>query len=197
MFGVDDDQGANSRPVHRLECVRNTSVLFDAVRIRDDAVLCPLDRGHFDDLGSNVTRAEAAIDHPDSTFFGEHSRHCRPGDGVHVRRHERTLDRHVLRETCREIDSRGIAARQNAQLRHEQEIVERAPAYELKKIHLNASAGRRSSSRIHRMSTVSTRDDSGARRGQPFPYGAGMPPEQNCIDVVIAPALKSPGREGY
>jgi hypothetical protein len=81
-------------------------------------------------------------------------------------------------------------------LGHEQEVVERAPAYELKEIHFYEALLVRDSSRIHRMSTVSIRCDRGRCVASNCPWGQDAP-AQNCIDVFITEALKSRSREGY
>ena len=66
---------------------------------------------------------------PEPAFLGLHDRHRRAGDRVHVGRDERALERDVLREAARQVDRGGVAPLDDAVLRPQQEIVERAAAH--------------------------------------------------------------------
>ena len=102
--------------------------------VRDDAVLGPLDRRDLGHLRGDIAGPEPAVDDADAAFLREHDRHRGPRHGVHVGRDQGALQRHVLREGRRQIDRRGIAARNDAAVRRQQEIIERAAAHELKQI---------------------------------------------------------------
>ena len=87
--------------------------------------------------GSMSPARKPAVDDADAAFFGEHDRHRRARDRVHVGRHERALERQVLREAHPEIDGVGIAPQQDAALRRQQEIVEGATAHDLEQVHVS------------------------------------------------------------
>ena len=61
-------------------------VVADGVRVGDDAVLRPLDGGDLGHLRRDVAGPEPAVDDADAAFLGQHDRHRRPRDGVHVGR---------------------------------------------------------------------------------------------------------------
>ena len=79
------------------------------MRVADDPVLGPLDRGNLRKLGSQISGPETSVDHPDAALFGENRRHGGPRDGVHVGRHDGPAERDVLGEPGAQIDDAGIA----------------------------------------------------------------------------------------
>ncbi len=91
-------------------------------------MLRALDDFHLAHLRRDVAAAKAAIDDAEATLFGLDDRHRRARDRVHVRRHDRVLQRDVLGETGGQIDRLGIAALEHAEPRRKQEIVEGAAA---------------------------------------------------------------------
>ena len=136
---VDDRQRADTGLLHESNRVGHPLRRSDAVRIGDDAVLPALHRGDLHHLRLDVAGPEAAIDDADAAFLGHHDGHGRARHGVHVGRHERALERQLLGEARREIHSVGVAPRQNAELRGQQEVVERAAANEVEEVHPDAS----------------------------------------------------------
>ncbi len=93
-------------------------------------MLGPLDDLDLADLRLDVARAEAAVDDPDASFLRLHDGHRRPRHRVHVGRHDRPLERQVLRHTARQIDDRRIAAGQDAAVRGQEEVVERGAVHQ-------------------------------------------------------------------
>jgi len=94
-------------------------------------VLRALDDLHLSDLRLDLARPEASIDDPDPAFFGLHDCHRCPRDRVHVGGYDRPLEPDTSRQTAREIDGRGVATRQDAVLRRQDEVVECASANQI------------------------------------------------------------------
>jgi hypothetical protein len=94
-------------------------------------VLHPLDLQHLSHLRLDVAVAETAIDDPQPALFRLHDRHRRAGDGVHVGRHQRALERDVRREAARQVDDRRVAPLDHAALRAQQKVVEGGAANQL------------------------------------------------------------------
>ena len=110
LRGIDDGQRADTGlRISRLAS-ETERVVADRVRIENDAVLRPLDREHFGDLRRDVACAESAVDDPDAAFLRQHHGHRRARDRVHVGRHDRPIERDVLREPARQVDRRRVAA---------------------------------------------------------------------------------------
>ena len=132
---VDDDQRADAGILHATDRLGYGAIVADGVRVGDDSVLRPLDGGDLANLRRDVAGPKPAIDHADAALLREHDRHRGPRDGIHVGRDQRTLQRHVLREGRRQIDDGRVATRNDAKLRSQQKIIERAAAHELQKVH--------------------------------------------------------------
>ena len=132
---VDHGQRADAGALHHARASPTRWSLVDGVRIGDDAVLGALDRRDLGHLRRDVAGAEAAVDDADAAFLGQHDGHRRPRDGVHVGRDDRTVQREVLGEARRQVDGGGIAARQHAELRREQEVVESTASDKGQEIH--------------------------------------------------------------
>src|SRR5436853_261332 len=96
------------------------------VWIGDDAVLPPLDGCHFRHLRIDVTRTKPPIDDADAAFLRHDDGHRRARNGVHIRRDERTFQCDVIGKPRGQIDNAWLAARENALVRSEEEIIERA-----------------------------------------------------------------------
>ena len=94
---VDHDQRADAGAAHHLGRLGQRRGRTDRVRVGDDAMLAPLDPLDLAHLRLDVARAEAAVDDADAAFLGDGDRHLRAGDGVHVRRDDRPLQRQPLR----------------------------------------------------------------------------------------------------
>jgi hypothetical protein len=132
---VDHGQRADAGAAHRPLRLGDRGVLAHGVGVEDDSVLRAFDGEHLGHLRRDVAGPEAAIDDPDAALLGQHHRHRRPRDGVHVRRHDRTAESQAFREPRAEVDGRGVPARQDAELRREQEIVEGRAADEVEQAH--------------------------------------------------------------
>ena len=128
---VDDDECADAGPGHHGGGFVDRRVRSNAVRVANDPVLRALDDLDLAHLGLNVAGPEPAIDHAQAALLRLHDRHRRPRDSVHVRRHDRALERDVLRDAARQVDHRRIAPFQDAALRCEEEVVERAAAHDV------------------------------------------------------------------
>ena len=128
---VDDDEGADSRPRHHRRRLFDRGVRRDAVRIADDAVLGALDDLDLADLRLDVAGAEPAIDYAKAPLLGLDDGHRRSRDGVHVGRDNRALQRDVLRDATRQINRRRVASIEDAHLRRQEKIVERAASRHL------------------------------------------------------------------
>jgi hypothetical protein len=132
---IDHRQRAHACLLHQPDGVGNPAARGDAAGIADDSVLPPLDGRNLGDLWLDVAGAKSAVDDADAAFLGEDDGHGRAGDGVHVGRHQRTLQRQMLRESRREVHHRGVAPRQHAAVRRKQEIVERAAPHQIDQVH--------------------------------------------------------------
>ena len=129
--GVDDDQRADARSRHQRPRLRHRRVRADAVGIGDDAVLRPLHLLDLADLRLDLPGPVAAVDDADASLFGLHDRHRRARDGVHVGRHDRPAQRDAPGQLAGQVDDVGIAPRQHAVLRRQDEVVEGAATHEL------------------------------------------------------------------
>ena len=162
VSSVHDNERSDAGPLHHAHGIGETLVFVDPVRIANDAVLRPLHARHLCDLRRDITRAEATVDDPDSTLFGEDCGHRRPRDRVHVGRHQRTFDRNALREAGRQIDDVRIAAWHHAELRSQQEVVECAAANELKEIHSRHRSKRLSENTLAELPASWSKGDPGS-----------------------------------
>ena len=125
---VDHHERADAGFLHHAAGVGETVCRLDGVRIGDDAMLRALDDFDLAHLRGDVAAAEAAIDDAEAPLFRLDDRHRRARDRVHVRRHDRMLQRDVLGEAGGQIDRFRIAALEHAEPRREEEIVEGAAA---------------------------------------------------------------------
>jgi hypothetical protein len=132
---VHHGQRSDADLLHQPLRVGNPPVGGDTARIHDDAVLPALHRRHLGHLGVDVAGAEAAIDDAYPALLRKHDGHRRARHGVHVGRHQRPLQRQAAAEPRRQIDLFRIAAWQDAALRREEEVVERAPTDEVEQLH--------------------------------------------------------------
>ncbi len=123
---VDDDQRADPGLLHHPGGVCHSVGRRHGIGIGNDAVLRALDDFDLAHLRGDIAAAEAAIDDAQAPFFGLDDGHGGPRNRVHVRRHDRMLQRDVLGEPRGEIDGLRIAALEHAESRREQEVVERA-----------------------------------------------------------------------
>ena len=129
--GVDDDQRPDTRPRHQRPRLRHRHVRADAVGIGDDAVLRPLHLLDLADLRLDLPGPVAAVDDADASLFRLNHRHRRARDGVHVGRDDRPAQRDAPGQLARQVDDVGIAPRQHAVLRRQNEVVEGAATHEL------------------------------------------------------------------
>jgi hypothetical protein len=90
-----------------------------------------LDLAH---LRLDLAGPEAAIDDAEAAFLGLHDRHRRPRDRVHVGREDRPLERQVRRQPGTQIEAGGIAPRDHAELRREEDVVEGAAVDEAQQL---------------------------------------------------------------
>ena len=164
---VDDDQRADAGTAHLCSGIGERRVGGDAVGIGDHAVLRALDDLDLADLRIDLAGTESAIDDPDAALLRLDDRHRRPGDGIHVGRNDGTLEADAPRQAAREIDRRGIAPRQHAVLRREDEVVERAAAHQIEHRAAGAFVDRRKSGR--RISHWNYRSPGAAERDETCP----------------------------
>ena len=127
---VDDHQRADPGVTHPCGCVGETRVRRNRVGITDDAVLLSLDDLDFADLGFDFTAAEATVDDAQPAFLCHGNCHRGARHSVHVRRDDRSLEAEPSREPRRQIDGRRVATLDDAVVRREEEVVERAAADE-------------------------------------------------------------------
>ena len=128
---VDDDEGADAGPGHERASLGQGRPRADAVGITDDPVLRPFDLLDLTHLRLDLAGPVSAVDDADPAFLRLHDRHRRARHGIHVRGHHRTLERDAAGELTGEIDRIGVASRQDAVLRGQDEVVERAAAHQL------------------------------------------------------------------
>ena len=128
---VDDHQGADPRSRHQRPRLGQRGTWRDAVGIADDPVLRALDLLHFAHLRIDLARPVAAVDDADAAFFSLHHRHRRPRHRIHVGGDHRPPQHDAAGQLTGQIDDVGIAARQHAVLRRQDEVVERAAAHQL------------------------------------------------------------------
>ena len=83
------------------------------------------------DLRADLSGPETAIDDPDAAFLGLDDSHGSARDGVHVGGHDRPLQRDAPRQAAGQVDPCGIPAREDTALGRQDEVVERAAAYQL------------------------------------------------------------------
>ena len=81
---IDHDERADARLLHEPHGVGYRTIGSDGARVRDDAVLRPLDRRHFRELRRDVSGTKSSVDDANAPFFRHHRGHRGPRDGVHV-----------------------------------------------------------------------------------------------------------------
>ncbi len=136
---VDHRQRADAGARHDPGGLAHPAACRNRVRIRDGAVLAPLDGGDLEDLRLDLAGTKATVDDPDPALLREHDRHRGARDRVHVRGDDRTLDRQMLGKARRQVDEVGGPAGEHAALRRQQEIVEGAAANEVEQIHFETA----------------------------------------------------------
>ena len=98
-------------------------------------MLGAFDLQHLWYLRLDVTGSKAAIDDAESSLLRHDDGHFCTGHGVHIGRHQGSFEDEACRQMSREIEARRIAAIDDAELRGQQEIVERAAVDGAEQIH--------------------------------------------------------------